>query len=93
MSMREEPNEVLDVLIEESFESGEEIHVEMDTATEAAWAGQLRWIPRPNSHGEPDVSVNVYVAGKPGPQELIEALVEGYRHLRHDELREAMRYS
>ncbi len=82
--MKEQPHESLELLMDGLFsEKQEEIHVEMSVASECAWAGELRWIPHPNFHGRPDLSVSVYVTGQASPDDLIEALVDGFLKLDH----------
>ncbi len=91
MPPKEQPHESLELLIDGLFSGKqEEIHVEMNVASECAWAGQLRWIPYPNRHGHPDLSVNVYVAGQASPDDLIEALVGGFLKLDHKTLRKEL---
>lgn len=73
----------LDRLIESEWEHGRELAVKVETATECAWWGELRWTPEPNRQdGRPDRSLVLYATGGGDPNEIIVRLLDEFEAVR-----------
>jgi len=68
--------ERLERLIEAEQDQGRELAIKVETMTECAWWGELRWTPRDDQR--PDRSLVLYATGGAGPDEIIARLLDEF---------------
>lgn len=68
--------EELERLIDAEAQAGRDVAVELQTETECAWSGELRFTPQPNgADHRPDRSFVLYATGGAGPEEIVGRLL------------------
>jgi len=66
----------LDALIDAEWAAGREVAVKVETMSECAWWGELRFTPVPNRGDErPDRSFVLYATGGGSPEDVVERLL------------------